>query len=725
MAETDHARWPARSRLLGVVIVAGSLLLPAAPAAAQPPSRPAAAAAEDGVILTIAPLGNALLRPGQDLSITGTVRNATAATIAGGNLDVSITDNEIGSRDGLQKWLGSDADDVPERRIAAQQVKTQLLPGQELPISLTVPAASVRLAPTEWGTRGIDATFSIAGGSTVTGRSAIVWTGAPAPAKNKLGIVVPITVPPGSQGLIPAADLAAYTAPLGLLRTQLNAVLGRPAIIAIDPMIIASIRVLGSAAPESARQWLEELAHADNDIFPLTYADSDITLEAESKAERILVPTSFEQAIDPSNFAPTAASPRPTPGVPAPSGTPAPAPSLPTGPAEVLAWNYTSTDIAWPAAGTVTPKALDFFTASGLTTTIVSDSELADPQVSQPATALGRHPALVTDEALSTAIRRAAVASSDTAWRQAVADAQAQLAILADDGAAATLLTSIDRATARSATRLGATIDALIAPTWTTRASLAEVREAGTKPNAALNGSPQPSGRSDQVNALLARGGEVSEFATALKNPSDLTGEYRLNLLALLATSWRGEPDAWDSAVAESLASSDKTLHAVSITTEGPFLVVASQTDIPITLSNDFDEAVKVRVQLVPSNGRLLVEQETEATIDAGSAKSVLVPVTAKVGNGSVMLRISVRSPTGVLLAEPKTVAVNVQAEWEGIGAVIFGILVVLFFGFGVWRNIARRRRERGQDRRPDALATPDADPQTEPATDATPGEGA
>jgi hypothetical protein len=35
-----------------------------------------------------------------------------------------------------------------------------------------------------------------------------------------------------------------------------------------------------------------------------------------------------------------------------------------------------------------------------------------------------------------------------------------------------------------------------------------------------------------------------------------------------------------------------------------------------------------------------------------------------------------------------------VHAEWEGLGTLIFGILVVLLLGFGIFRSIRRRRRE-------------------------------
>jgi hypothetical protein len=76
-------------------------------------------------------------------------------------------------------------------------------------------------------------------------------------------------------------------------------VLDRPVAIAIDPMIIASIRVLGTSAPTSAVEWLNRLASAGNDIFPLGYADADPSLAVQAGAPAPLAPTSLEFATDP------------------------------------------------------------------------------------------------------------------------------------------------------------------------------------------------------------------------------------------------------------------------------------------------------------------------------------------------------------------------------------------------------------------------------------------
>ncbi|PPL14209.1 DUF6049 family protein, partial [Microterricola pindariensis] len=76
-------------------------------------------------------------------------------------------------------------------------------------------------------------------------------------------------------------------------------------------------------------------------------------------------------------------------------------------------------------------------------------------------------------------------------------------------------------------------------------------------------------------------------------------------------------------------------------------------------------------------------------------SSTVLVPVSAHVGNGPVNVTVTLTTAAGVQLGTSVTIPVNVQADWEGLGAALLGGAILLFFGFGVFRNIRRRRRER------------------------------
>ena len=72
-------------------------------------------------------------------------------------------------------------------------------------------------------------------------------------------VVVPITAPASSRGVLTSDQLDVLTSSGETLRNQLDAVDGNSAALAVDPAIPAAIRVLGSAAPASATEWLDDL----------------------------------------------------------------------------------------------------------------------------------------------------------------------------------------------------------------------------------------------------------------------------------------------------------------------------------------------------------------------------------------------------------------------------------------------------------------------------------
>src|SRR5882757_9402243 len=181
--------------------------------------------------------------------------------------------------------------------------------------------------------------------------------GAVAGAPVSVAIVVPFTVPVEPTGLISSDSLATYTGPDGLLTRELDAVAGTSAAIGLDPMIPASIRVLGTAAPLAAKEWLARLSAVSNEVFLLGYADADPAAVLTSGPADVLTPLGFGFAVDPANFGPAVTpSPTATDGT-APSDSPTTTPGAPPPlPAtdDVLAWSSDLPSIAWPADGSVT-----------------------------------------------------------------------------------------------------------------------------------------------------------------------------------------------------------------------------------------------------------------------------------------------------------------------------------------------------------------------------------
>ena len=704
---------PRVAALLGLLLAASSALLPAgasgvaatSPSATTETTTAAAAAAAFEPSLSVAPTTLTPLRPGEDLTVSVTVSNPTSAEIGPGTVEVYLAQRALTTRSAVQAWL-AEADTTTRGDLLVSVPTTSAIPaGTTATIPVTVPAASVPLsAQNNWGARGIAATLTTDTDALIEGRGTFVWFLDEDITPVHLAVLMPITTPESSAGLIPAIALESYTSEAGLLTRQLDGVINRPVAIAIDPMIIASIRILGSSAPASAVDWLNRLDLAGNDIFPLGYADADPALQSQAGAAAVLGPISFDPLIDPALFAPSVATPAPSTdpadGAASDASTAEEIAGTLTPPtsADLMAWEYTRQDIAWPDTGSVARGDLDFFAASGLTTTVLSETNVTRSEIPTPnsVVALPTGTGLVTDDALSDALHTAAMATTDAAWNAAMAEVSSRLAVVSaeDPGTVRTLVAGFDRGWPESADRVGQTLEALSGILWETPATLQAALGAPPATDVTFDAGAEPDSQLGPARSLLEREAELTAFSSVLASPVTITASARLQVLALLATSWADQADSWRDQVTVSLATSAQTLQSVTVTTRGPVQVLGSKVPFPITLNNTLDQAVTVRVQVIPSNGRLLVGSDVDTTIDPNSAKAITIPVSAAIGNGDVTLRVSLFTPAGTTIGASAPIAVNVRADWEGVGAAIFAGLVVAFFGFGIYRNIVRRRKE-------------------------------
>lgn len=535
------------------------------------------------------------------------------------------------------------------------------------------------------------------------GLAGMISAGAlPAAAANsdpvRLAVVVPLIVPATDTGLISAESLELYTRPQGLLTRQLDAVVDRQVAIAIDPMILVSIRVLGSSAPESALGWLDRLANATNQTFPLAYADTDVTLATQSGYFGVLGPEDLGFALDPGLFAPVGAEPTPTPGVslePTPTPTPTvdpDGPPLPTT-AELLAWPYTITGIAWPRESTVVADDLAAITAGGYTTTILSSENVAPDAGSGSLIDADGHRILISDDAVSAALRAAAdaaLADSDRATT-ALADAiRGAGAAQPDD---AVVVATLGHSIPAPGSRLGGTLAALEADPaielvpFTAAGSVAP----GTGTVVDL---PQPEDRLDQAARMLAATALEASFATAAAEPAQITSERRLTLLGLFSVAWLQNPGAWPEAVDEFMTASRTLRESVHLVKSSDFLLVADSNQfLPITVRNDLTQPVTVYVTVRSATGLLVVGNgHVELPVAAGSQAKVDVPVRS-LSNGVVRVDVTLTSAAGVLLGSPISSRVNVQAGWETPIVVVVASLVVIVFGVGIVRTVLRRRK--------------------------------
>ncbi len=495
-----------------------------------------------------------------------------------------------------------------------------------------------------------------------------------------LAVVVPLVLPAGTTGLVPAEMLAEYTGETGILTRELDGVIGRNVAVGIDPAILASIRILGDAAPASALAWLDRLSGITNDTFALTYSDSDLTLATQSGSASVLAPKSFDFAIDPTRFA-TAVT---TTGA-----TTVGKPPLPTA-KSLLAWPYTIDELAWPRDNSVVAHDLDAISSSGYTTTLLASANVSSAHAVSTSVDIAGQQAIVSDDTVSAALRAAIDATSDASWQLAMS----RLSVAIAD--AGPHYSAVVATTGRAATwadgRFNQTIDALAGSTSVNASRLSTVI-AGPPVTASLVDKAQPAVAVAAATQLLAAESAERDFASVAVDPTLITGARRIALLAVLSNQVRANETAWPAVAATYLAESTKLLSSVAVVSTSGVNLFADRASLPITVSNALDQAVTVIITVRPDTGLLTVEDSrVRLDIAPNSQGKGLVPVQA-ISNGTVRVTVHLESLSGVAIGAPSRTPINVQAGWETPIVVIMGGLVIALFAGGLARSIYRKRK--------------------------------
>lgn len=696
-------------------------------ASAAPATRVAEGSADTGVTVSVAVAGGGVARPGQDLVASATIANTGGSVMQGGTLTLWIDDSGLDSRSELHSWLRSTSQDADARTLSVSTA-TRLEPGSSATLHVIVPAASVGLdAHTATGVFGIGATLATSDGSSVVNHGSVVWYPGGVTSATNVAVAVPITTPARPNGLISAKELTTYTSPNGPLTRQLDGLFGHPNVaIALDPRILASVKVLGTSTPPSATAWLDSLAALPNDVFALQYADADAAGEVQSGLTKLLSPTTLDWAMDPSDFtgardkvgetpepgatdaasrggaaepqAPAQTSTRTPFQTPTPTSTPSNGPALPSV-AKLLDWRYTLRGVVWPPDDTVRSEDLPVFAANGLTTTILSGDNTTAASLKSTPNATVKVPAgkaVASDSVVSSALRDAVSATSDNDWDAAMSRLNAQLELIAQEkGDPRTILATLARSWPTNATMLPRTLQALDAAPWQASVTLPQAMDAPITPGLSIKDQAEPGSRIAAIQQLRADEVKLGAFSSVLDDPTTMTGPTRVRLLSLLGAVWLNGKNDWAAAAATSVATTVKTLQSITIVPASNVNVASTEAPVPITVENALDKRVTVVLTAVPSNGRLEIDGSTTKTLQPDSRGTIIVPVKATLGNGHVRLTLSLRSPTGVPIGDPAVLPVQVHADWEGVGALVIGLLVVLLFGFGIVRNILRHRNER------------------------------
>lgn len=574
------------------------------------------------------------------------------------------------------------------------------------------------LAPAEAAGRGSGGSADHPGGVSPA-ELASERTLTPGSGPVSVAVIVPITVPSSAQGsgLISAETLATDTAPNGVLTRQLDAVTDTAAVLAVDPMIVASMRVLGTAMPASARTWLDQLEALPNEKFPLAYADADPGVLARTPGGLALLGhLDFRFAIDPGRFGP-AQSPSPSPTAsggtndgPAPSGSP----TAPAGPtplptdADILAGDYTASDIAWPATGTVSRADLAPLATAGYHSVLLSSANVSSS--SSARVALGGIDGLVSDDGLSSIARQAVQDAGDAALQGTLQIFDTRLDALAAESPGRSVIATLPRGWSVGAQHVRALLQNIDVQASAQSVGLSAVL-AGPAPSAAIVDGSAPRDGAALVGDVVGTVATEAAFATIAGDQADrITAPRHLELLSTMSVAWVESDTGWADRLRAYLASSTALLAKVKIVHGSSVLVTASSTTIPVTVSNALEVPVTVIVNVNPHRASLHVaDPSIQLKVQPDATGRALVPAQA-ISTGTVAATITLRSAAdpSVLIGRPDTLTANLRPSWEGIGTVIIVVLLVLIFGGGIVRQVLRRRTARAARTAPDAAGDAD-----------------
>ncbi len=146
---------------------------------------------------------------------------------------------------------------------------------------------------------------------------------------------------------------------------------------------------------------------------------------------------------------------------------------------------------------------------------------------------------------------------------------------------------------------------------------------------------------------------------------------------------------------------------------------------IPVTVVNDLDAPVRVRLSLTPRNPRLAVHSADPVTIAARRTGQVLVPATAR-ANGLVGVDAQLFTPAGVPYGGPVLLRVRVT-QVGAVGMYVTAGAAVLLVGAAGVRLLRRVRSGRGPRPDPERSGEPPLGepPSGEPPSDAAPAPDA
>lgn len=117
--------------------------------------------------------------------------------------------------------------------------------------------------------------------------------------------------------------------------------------------------------------------------------------------------------------------------------------------------------------------------------------------------------------------------------------------------------------------------------------------------------------------------------------------------------------------------------------------MVSRESKVPVSVQNNYDRAIKVRVHAKATNAALNVADYVSVTIPANSRKDALIPITA-ISAGSFTVKVWVTTFTDLRLGQTTEIKLTTNPDIELYLLFGFGGLIAILLALGI---IRMRRR--------------------------------
>jgi hypothetical protein len=357
-------------------------------------------------------------------------------------------------------------------------------------------------------------------------------------------------------------------------------------------------------------------------------------------------------------------------------------------------WTPTISGLGWPIANTLTDAVLPAMRTGGFTQALVSTGNVGSPAPANSSAQLGGMPVGVVSDSASACAQDLERADTVAARASASACLASHVAVAATSTSApASVIVALSRSTPKLSFGSFSNALATLAAIPFTRPTTLDAVLAGSSTPATLIAEPESADRLSSLTAALANQAKVVSFAPVASDPALVINPGARRLAAISSSAWLSQP-GWASGLAENTALTDEVLTSVAIVTSSTINMVSGQARIPVVVRNDLPSAVKVTVHALPSNARIEVTNDIPLTVQANAQERAYIPVTARVGSGSVTLKVSLTDPTGAAIGGVTSLPVNVRADWETFGLLGLGVVFFALITAGTIRTLRRRSKK-------------------------------